>query len=79
MVLGHEYLHSLGIVSELEVRRMIFSLCLSMFGEDHIASIMARYGPWYVFPGLNLDYKYEPEQTYEIIRDFDKTTQSYIH
>ncbi len=78
-VLGHEYLHSFGIVSELEVRRMIFSLCLSMFGEDHIASIMARYGPWYVFPDLNLDYKYEPEQTYETIRDFDKTTQSYIY
>ena len=45
IVLGHEYLHSFSIVSELEVRRMIFSLCLSMFGEDHIVSIMARYGP----------------------------------
>lgn len=79
MVLSHEYLHSFGIVSELEVRRMIFSLCISLFGEHHIAAIMARYGPWSVFPDLNLDHKYEPEQTFEIIRDFDKTTQSYIH
>lgn len=79
MVLGHEYLHSFGIVNELEVRKMILSLCLSMFGEDHLASIMARYGPWSIFPDLHLDHKYEPEQTFEIIRNFDKTTQSYIH
>ncbi len=79
MILGHEYLHSFGIVNELNVRKMILSLCLSMFGKDHLASKMARYGPWSVFPDLNLDHKYEPEQTFEIVRNFDKTTQSYIH
>lgn len=79
MVLGHEYLHSFGIVNELKVRKMIYSLCLSLFGEDHLAPIMARYGPWSVFPDLHLDYKYEPEQTFEIVRNFDQTTQSYIH
>ena len=85
MVLAHEYLHSFGVVKELQVRNMTYDLCTSLLGEDHIASIMARYQPWAVFPELNLyndDSTYSSnsfEKSFEIVKNFDKTTQSYIH
>jgi hypothetical protein len=85
MVLAHEYLHSFGIVDELEVRNMTYDLCQYLFGEDHLATIMARYQPWAVFPELNLYQNINNngndsfEKNFEIIKNFDKTTQSYIH
>ena len=89
MVLAHEYLHSFGIVDELQVRNMTYGLCKSVFGEDHVASIMARYQPWAVFPELNIYQNNNTDSTsisnnsfeknFEIVKNFDKTTQSYIH
>ena len=48
---------------------------------------MARYQPWAVFPELNLYQNYDDstnsinsfEKSFEIVKNFDKTTQSYIH
>ena len=89
MVLAHEYIHSFGIVDEIEVRNMTYDLCKYLLGEDHIASIMARYQPWAVFPELNINENNNTdsnnitsnsfEKNFEIVRNFDKTTQSYIH
>lgn len=88
MVLAHEYLHSFGVVKELQVRNMTYDLCKSLLGEDHIASIMARYQPWAVFPELKLYQNNNDDSTndinsfeksFEIVKNFDKTTQSYIH
>jgi len=39
---------------------------------------MARYQPWELFPELSLFANNSFEHRFEIIRDFDKTTQSYI-
>jgi len=86
-VLAHEYLHSFGVVKELQVRNMTYDLCKSLLGENHLASIMARYQPWAVFPELNLYQNYDDstnsinsfEKSFEIVKNFDKTTQSYIH
>ena len=88
VVLAHEYLHSFGIVEELQVRNMTYDLCKSLLGEDHLACIMARYQPWAVFPELNLYQNNNDdsansinsfEKSFEIVKNFDKTTQSYIH
>jgi hypothetical protein len=88
VVLAHEYLHSFGIVEELQVRNMTYDLCKSLLGEDHLACIMARYQPWAVFPELNLYQNNNDDSTnsinsfeksFEIVKNFDKTTQSYIH
>ena len=89
MVLAHEYIHSFGIVDEIEVRNMTYDLCKSLLGEDHIASIMARYQPWAVFPELNIYQNNNTDSTnighnsfeknFEVVKNFDKTTQSYIH
>ena len=78
MVLVHEYLHSFGIIDELQVRKMTYTLIASLVGEDHMAASMARYQPWNLFPELNLFHNNSFEQNFEVIRNFDKTTQSYI-
>lgn len=78
MVLVHEYLHSFGIIDELQVRKMTYALIASLVGEDHMATSMARYQPWNLFPELNLFHNNSFEQKFEVIRNFDKTTQSYI-
>ena len=78
MVLVHEYLHSFGIIDELQVRKMTYTLIASLVGEDHMATSMARYQPWSLFPELNLFHNNSFEQKYEVVRNFDKTTQSYI-
>jgi hypothetical protein len=88
VVLAHEYIHSFGIVGEIQVRNMTYDLCKSLLGEDHVASIMARYQPWDVFPELNVYQNSTDrsnisnnsfEKTFEIVKNFDKTTQSYIN
>ena len=78
MVLAHEYLHSLGVIDELQVRKMTYDLISSLVGEDHIAARMARYQPWDLFPELRYFQNYSFEQKFEIIKNFDNTTQSYI-
>jgi hypothetical protein len=78
MVLTHEYLHSLGIIDELEVRTMTYSLLASLAGENHMATKMARHQPWDLFPELSLFDDNSFEQKFEIIKDFDRTTQTYI-
>lgn len=78
MVLVHEYLHSFGIIDELQVRKMTYTLIASLVGEDHMATSMARYQPWSLFPELNLFHNNSFEQKFEVVRNFDKTTQSYI-
>jgi hypothetical protein len=78
MVLTHEYLHSLGIIDELEVRTMTYSLLASLAGENHMATKMARHQPWDLFPEISLFDDNSFEQKFEIIKDFDRTTQTYI-
>jgi hypothetical protein len=78
MVLTQEYLHSLGIIDELEVRNMTYSLLASLAGENHMATKMARNQPWDLFPELSLFDDNSFEQKFEIIKNFDRTTQTYI-
>jgi len=64
-------------------------LCKSLLGEGHVASMMARYEPWAVFPELNVyqnnsnndstNSNNSFEKSFEIVKNFDKTTQSYIN
>jgi hypothetical protein len=78
MVLTHEYLHSLGIIDEIQVRKMTYTLLVSLVGEQHMATKMARHQPWDLFPELSLFNDNSFEQKFEIVKNFDKTTQSYI-
>ena len=66
-------------MDEMQVRRMTYNLCQSLLGEEHSASLMARYQPWKVFPELQIYQTNNFENTFEIVKNFDKTTQSYIN
>jgi hypothetical protein len=76
-VLTHEYLHSFGIIDELRVRNMTYEICRSLLGEKHPATIMAKYEHWSVFPELGA-LQNSFDQKFELIKEFDKRSQSYI-
>jgi hypothetical protein len=79
MVLCHEYLHSFGIIDENQVKKMTYDLCEYLLGENHPSTLMARYQPWKVFPELQLYQSNKIGNNFEIVKNFDKTTQSYIN
>src|SRR5208282_3345792 len=49
-ILLHEYLHSLGVIEELEVRKLVREISLMTFGEDHPATKIAETSPWAMLP-----------------------------
>jgi hypothetical protein len=78
MVLAHEYLHSLGIVDENTVRQMTFDLCRWMLGDDHAATKMAKEDPSTIYPELRSLMQSQFSRNFQVVRDFDKSNQSYI-
>lgn len=78
MVLAHEYLHSLGIVDENTVRQMTFDLCKWMLGEDHAATKMAKEDPSTIYPELRSLMQSQFSRDFQVVRNFDKSNQTYI-
>jgi hypothetical protein len=72
-LLLHEYLHSLGEMSEVGVRREVVEVAKKAFGEVHIATILARKSPWVLLKDLPLRQSFAPKRVLEIVRDFEKT------
>lgn len=77
-ILLHEYLHALGYVSESEVRPFVYKISKECYGEEHIATRLAKRGPWSLLKGLPLDALKAPKRVMEIVKDFEKTNQRYI-
>jgi hypothetical protein len=78
MVLAHEYLHSLGVIDENTVRQMTFDLCRWMLGDDHTATKMAKEDPSTLYPELKSLIQLRFGREVQVIRNFDKTNQTYI-
>ncbi|HEY7506239.1 MAG TPA: hypothetical protein VH621_01410 [Nitrososphaera sp.] len=78
MVLAHEYLHSLGIVDENVVRQMTFELCNWMLGEDHAATRLAKEDPSTLYPELKSLMQSQFSRDFHVVRNFDKSNQTYI-
>ncbi|HEX6068055.1 MAG TPA: hypothetical protein VFZ05_04565 [Nitrososphaera sp.] len=78
MVLAHEYLHSLGITDENMVRQMTFELCKDMLGDDHGSTRMAKEDPSSLFPQLRTMVQTQFGREFHVVKDFDKSSQSYI-
>lgn len=78
MVLAHEYLHSLGIVDENAVRQLTFDLCKWMLGSDHAATKMAKNGPSAIYPELRSLVQSQFGRDFQVVRNFDRTNQTYI-
>lgn len=72
-LLLHEYLHALGDLSEVGVRREVVDVARQSFGEQHIATVLAKKSPWVLLKDLPLSSAYTPKRIMEIVRDFEKT------
>jgi hypothetical protein len=80
-VLLHEYIHSIGYLTEAQTRPLVLDITRANFGEDHVATDMARgwakYLPSLVYPTVG----WQPEGAFEleVVRGFDPDATSYIH
>lgn len=80
-LLLHEYLHSLGYVNEEDVRELTHEVCRLALGNDNPATIMAKKGIGAYFPKVTYFRQKSPlprDLKIEIIRDFDRSSVSYI-
>lgn len=77
VVLLHEYLHSLGILEENQVRPLVKDICSKFFGEAHPASEMAKKSVYEIYPGLLRELEYTGPDV-EVVRDFDSSTITYL-
>jgi len=82
-ILLHEYLHSLGLIEEAEVRTLVRDISLKTFGNDHPASRIAAAGPWSMLPrswssGADSNDVPQSHREMELIKDFDRSHSKYI-
>ncbi len=77
-ILLHEYLHALGHMEEQTVRPLVYRISSESFGEEHVASHLARLGPWSILKGLPLDEIEAPKRVIEIVKDLERQDQKYI-
>ena len=76
VVLLHEYLHSLGFLDESDVRKRVRDICASEFGTESIVYAQAISNWLEKYPMLNVPVK--EGKAFEVIRDFDYKSQTYI-
>jgi len=77
-ILLHEYLHSLGYLDEGEVRSLVHEISVENFGEEHPTSQISS-GKLRLAPRGILGLREEAvEGEVEIVRDFDRSNQTYI-
>ena len=72
-LLVHEYLHALGELSEVEVRKLVVEIARKCFGENHIATEIAVKSPWALLKDIPLESVNIPKRVMEIVRDFEKS------
>ncbi len=77
-ILLHEYLHSLGYMDERGVRRLVQKVTYENFGRDHVASDMASRSLFEIYPQLRrLPSRVQPGH-FEVVKQFDRRSWSYI-
>lgn len=72
-LLLHEYLHALGELSEAKVRRGVIEVARACFGDEHIATVIARKTPWALLQNIPLQTVNAPKRVIQIVKDFEKT------
>ncbi|GBC75614.1 hypothetical protein HRbin06_00933 [archaeon HR06] len=76
-ILMHEYLHSLGYTNEEGVRSLVYNICNEYLGKDHLATKIAKDPLSILYPEiLNLPSGLSGD--FEVVKDFDKDSMSYI-
>ena len=78
MVLMHEYLHSLGYLDEIQVRKIAHQISKRAFGADHLTARMAI-GNWLeMYPQLSMVVQKLSPNSFERIDKFDSSSMRYI-
>ncbi len=78
MVLMHEYLHSLGYLDEIQVRKIARQISKRAFGADHLTARMAI-GNWLeMYPQLSMVVQKLSPNSFERIDKFDSSSMRYI-
>lgn len=77
-LLLHEYLHALGYLSEFRVKALVYEIARKCFGEDHLATVIAKSSPWALLKDMPIDYFKASKRLLEIVKDFEKSDRSYI-
>ena len=72
-LLLHEYLHALGDLSEAGVRKGVVEVAQKCFGDQHIATVVARKSPWVLLKDLPLGPFMAPKRVMQIVKNFEKT------
>ena len=72
-LLLHEYLHALGELSEVEVRRLVVEVAKKSFGGQHIATVVACKSPWVLLKDIPLGPLNAPKRVMAIVKDFEIT------
>ena len=78
-VLLHEYVHSLGIVEEDQVRQLVYEITQKHFGKNHLATQMAFDLEKFI-PNLTFDDNFEPPEdlSIEFVSGIDRDNTDYI-
>jgi hypothetical protein len=71
-LLLHEYLHALGEMSETKVRQGVVEVARACFGDEHIATAIARKTPWALLQNVPLQTINAPKRVTQIVKDFEK-------
>ncbi len=80
LILMHEYLHSLGLTDEREVRSLTYRIAQELFGNKHPITYMALKGPAVQLGEADMRYatSFKELRDPELIPDFERTSRSYI-
>ena len=77
-LLLHEYLHALGELSEVEVKRQVVIVATKCFGEKHSATVLARKSPWILLKDIPIEAIPARKRVMQIVQNFEKTTDKYV-
>jgi len=77
-LLLHEYLHALGELSEVEVKRQVVAVAAKCFDEDHAVTVLARKSPWVLLKDVPFEPSRAPKRVMQIVQDFEKSTDKYV-
>jgi hypothetical protein len=78
-VLLHEYLHTLGYLSESGVRQMAHEITRQVFGEEHLATKIAKDTTLFFKNLVYPNAAWQPDDmNLELVDGFDRGSTSYI-
>ena len=81
-VILHEYIHSLGVYDELQVRQLVLELSKHFFGETHIATEIAsnleKFLPNLIYPSGEFESSVQ-DMGIEFLPGIDRKNTNYIN